>query len=103
MHQNGIASLRAVATIALPCPRRVQAEVGHQLAAGQEAAWGTDGGDLGVEELDVTDPGVDGLALLERQLHPGSPPAALTPNRSEHGGLPCSRRCSKAWTSLFAR
>ena len=27
----------------------------------------------------------------------------LTPNRSEHGGLPCSRRCSTAWISFLAR
>jgi hypothetical protein len=25
------------------------------------------------------------------------------PNRSEHGGLPCRRRCSTAWISFFAR
>ena len=27
----------------------------------------------------------------------------LTPNRSEHGGRPCSRRCSTAWISFFDR
>ena len=27
----------------------------------------------------------------------------LTPNRSEHGGLPCSRRCRHAWISFLTR
>ena len=51
----------------------------------------------------MADPGVDGLALLDRQLQARQPLPALTPNRSEHGGLPCSRRCSTAWISFLAR
>jgi hypothetical protein len=35
------------------------------------------GGDLRVEELDVAHPGVDGLALLKRQLQSGEPLTAL--------------------------
>ena len=34
---------------------------------------------------------------------PASHRRPLTPNRSEHGGLPCRRRCSTAWISFFAR
>jgi hypothetical protein len=36
-----------------------------------------DRGDLLVEELDLADRAVDRLALLERQLQPGEPLAAL--------------------------
>src|SRR6516164_657050 len=38
-----------------------------------------------------------GSSRLESQARP------LTPNRSEHGGLGCSRRCRHAWISFFAR
>jgi hypothetical protein len=34
---------------------------------------------------------------------PASQRRPLTPNRSEHGGLPCSRRCRTAWISFLAR
>ena len=34
---------------------------------------------------------------------PASHSRPLTPNRSEHGGLPCSRRCRHAWISFLTR
>jgi hypothetical protein len=37
--------------------------------------------DLGVEELDVADPGIDRLALLQRQLQTGEPRPALDPEQ----------------------
>jgi hypothetical protein len=91
---------------------RIQAQVGDQLAAGEEPLWVADGGDeargadqvhardghqppdlrplqrllgdqpldrgdLAVEEVDVADPGLDGLALFQRHLKTREPPAAL--------------------------
>ncbi len=40
-----------------------------------------DRGDLAFEEVDVADPGVDRLALLDRKLHAGQPPATLDPEQ----------------------
>src|SRR5207248_5401788 len=87
---------------------QVHARDGHQpadLRPGQRLLGDQllDRRDLSVEELDLADPGVDGLALLERQLQPASHSRPLTPNRSEHGGLPCSRRCRHAWVSFLTR
>jgi hypothetical protein len=42
--------------------------------------------------------------VISRRISgPASHRRPLTPNRSEHGGLPCRRRCSTAWISFFAR
>ena len=47
-----------------------------------------DRGDLGVEEIDLAQPAVDGLAFLDRQLELGQPPPAL------HAEQICDRRAA---------
>ena len=62
-----------------------------------------DRGDLRVEEVDLAQPGVDGLALADRQLLLAQPAPALTPNRSDAGARSFRRRISTAWISFLTR
>jgi hypothetical protein len=57
-----------------------------------------DRGDLGVEEVDLAQPGVDSLALADRQLLLGQPPASLDPEE-----VPSTVRTRTARETLGAR
>jgi hypothetical protein len=62
-----------------------------------------DVGDLLVEEVDLAQRGVDGLALVDRQLEPLEPAPAGEPEQVLTFGFSTSRRISAPWTSFFAR
>ena len=60
--------------------------------------------DLAVEEVDLAQAPVDGLALVGGQLERGQPRRGRRlPNASLIGGRPLSVRISTAWTSFLAR
>jgi hypothetical protein len=59
--------------------------------------------DLGVEEVDLTQPAVERLTFLDRQLELREPRAALLAEQITHPGRPFRRRIKIAWTSFFTR
>jgi hypothetical protein len=60
-------------------------------------------GDLAGEEVDLPQPGVDGLALLDRSSSAAGQRRPLMRNRSLAGRQPCMRRTSTAWASFLTR
>jgi len=60
-------------------------------------------GDLCIEKLDLADPGIHRLALLDGRLQPGEPVAALDPEQVRAPRPACRRRCRLAWISFLAR
>ncbi|MDQ6803370.1 MAG: hypothetical protein M3065_00030, partial [Actinomycetota bacterium] len=58
--------------------------INRRISGHDSACWAIsplDRGDLRVEELDVTNTGVNGLPLLQRQLQAGQPLAAPDPEQ----------------------
>jgi hypothetical protein len=59
--------------------------------------------DLGVEELDLAQAGLDGLALADRQLLVGQPGASLDPEEVRNRRRSLRPRINTAWISFLTR